>query len=706
MGVIDNYFENIDAGDLDTIITSPLTDAVESTSEAASSKGASVKTWIKDTAYDVVNRAAVIGKKIKSFVNDSAKYVMESWKSNNASISQENSSEKTSNISLVNSLYNIADTIGETASDTLNYFGDILESKGFSSSTFGKVLVSALKQGASARTDYKDGISETSFGEAMASSWAGNASTSFLDYFKSNNSGGGYKINIMKSTPLDANESRSAMFGTMILGTPYTFNSVADPDNRVFINSLVRDCKIVSFTPGLPKYNGSEYTQSDANNILKQTANPNDMLTYLLRNGMDKTFSEKDKRYYTFEAKYEEYFSYLEAMLNPIWIKMGLANGADGRTFNIFSFFNIRKGEQDGGIDPSNYKTLIEKYNGSIGFYTNPAGAFSESVSSSPTGFGSELSSRVNSESDTYQKLNYISGMGGGGSLRNTGRKVGIGMQIASNIGNQFAESFGGTISIRKEKAEGLGKIVKLAKVAAQAAIDTARVSATDDFGSFIQSFSVSNGMRVVYPELWSDSIYSKSINLNFSFVSPYGDPLSIFRYVYVPFCALLCLGLPRQASSNGYISPFFVRADIPGRFTTDLSFISDITWTKGGAQNLWSKDGLPRAIDVTVSLADLYPYLSMTKRLSFLSSNPSYTVFLDNMAGLCALNDTNSEDELNDYFKRLVDRVSGAGDYGNVLWNKFSSSRKSAAYSVGNSARTSISKNVSNIPWFHNSSL
>ena len=235
---------------------------------------------------------------------------------------------------------------------------------------------------------------------------------------------------------------------------------------------------------------------------------------------------------------------------------------------------------------------------------------------------------------------------------------------------------------------------------------DTARVSATDDFGSFIQSFSVSNGMRVVYPELWSDSTYLKSINLNFSFVSPYGDPLSIFRYVYVPFCALLCLGLPRQASSNGYISPFFVRADIPGRFTTDLSFISDITWTKGGAQNLWSKDGLPRAIDVTVSLADLYPYLSMTKRLSFLSSNPSYTVFLDNMAGLCALNDTNSEDELNDYFKRLVDRVSGAGDYGNVLWNKFSSSRKSAAYSVGNSARTSISKNVSNIPWFHNSSL
>jgi len=45
----------------------------------------------------------------------------------------------------------------------------------------------------------------------------------------------------------------------------------------------------------------------------------------------------------------------------------------------------------------------------------------------------------------------------------------------------------------------------------------------------------------------------------------------------------------------------------------------------------------------------DLYPYLAMTKRYSYLSSNPSFTVFLDNMAGLCALYQNESDDLLND---------------------------------------------------------
>lgn len=666
-----------------------------------------VKTWITDTAYDITNKAVAVGNKIKTVYEDAVNYITSSWSNNYETVKSSNeSTSKTSNISIINDVFEIGDTIGETMSSTLSYFSDILESSGFTASSFGAALTNALKEGTYSMVDYKDGISETSFGANMAASWAGNSQTSFLDYFRSNNSTNGYKINILKSTPLDANDSRNAMFGSMILGTPYTFNSVSDPNNRVFVDSLVKDCKIVSFTPGLPKYYGSQYLQDDKNSIYKQTSEPNDMLTYLLRNGMDKTFSEKDKRYYTFEAKYEEYFSYLEAMLNPIWIKMGLASSADGKTFNIFSFFNIRQGDQDGGIEPSNYKTLMEKYNGSIGFYTNASGAFSESVSNSPTGFGSELSSRVNSQSDEYQKLNYMTGMGNGGSMRNVGRKVAIGTQLAANVSQYISDNFTTTKAAMGMSSGGLKTVIKAAAVAGAAALDVTKISSADDFGSFIQSFGASNGMRVVYPELWSDSTYTKSINLNFSFISPYGDPLSVFRYVYVPFCALLCLGLPRQASANGYISPFFVRADIPGMFTTDLSFITDITWTKGGSNNLWTKDGLPRAIDVTISLADLYPYLAMTKRFSFLSANPSYTVFLDNMAGMCALNDTSSDDMMNEYFKRMVDRVNGTGDYGNSLWNKFSSSKSSAAYNVGNSARTSISKNLSDIPWFHNSSL
>ena len=588
------------------------------------------------------------------------------------------------------------------------------DDNGLGDSGLGKALVSIIRNIGDQLVSYKDGVSETSFGGKMEESWYGNAEKSFLNYFQQQNSkAGAYKINILKSTPLDSNTQRDSLFGTMIMGTPYTFNQVADPNNRAMINTVVKDCKIVSFTPGMPKYYGSSVLQDNDNDIYKQTTNPNDMLSYLLRNGIDSSFAEKDKRYYTFAAKYDEYFAYLEAMLNPIWIKMGLSNGSDGSTFNLFSFFKIKAGDADGAIQPDKYKELLEQYNSSIGFYCNPASAVSESISNSKTGIGSSLKSTVDAQGDYYQQLNYITGMGTGGSARNMSRKLSTVTHRVSAIKDYIGENF--TTAAKFSDAfssAASGKLTKslagLAGFAAGAILDVQRISDSQDLGAVIQSFATTNGMHVQYPELWADSTYSKNVNFNLTFMSPYGDPLSIFKYVYVPFCALLCLGLPRQAASNGYVSPFFVRADIPGMFTTDLGLISDITWTKGGAGNLWTKDGLPRAIDVTVTLTDLYEYLAMSKRMSFLSANPSYTVFLDNMAGLCTVTDGNSDDSLNDYFKKLINRISGDENSGNKLWNNFNGYQKKANYDVGNAKyqRESISKNLSKIPWFYNSSL
>ena len=337
----------------------------------------------------------------------------------------------------------------------------------------------------------------------------------------------------------------------------------------------------------------------------------------------------------------------------------------------------------------------------------------SESVSNSKTGIGSSLKSTVDAQGDYYQQLNYITGMGTGGSARNVSRKLSTVTHSVSAIKDYIGENFTTAASWSDAwSGAASGKLAKsvasLAGFAAGAIFDVQRISDSQDLGAIIQSFATTNGMHVQYPELWADSTYSKNINFNLTFMSPYGDPLSIFKYVYVPFCALLCLGLPRQAASNGYVSPFFVRADIPGMFTTDLGLISDITWTKGGAGNLWTKDGLPRAIDVTVTLTDLYEYLAMSKRMSFLSANPSYTVFLDNMAGLCTVTDGNSDDSLNDYFKKLINRISGDENSGNKLWNNFNGYQKKANYDVGNAKyqRESISKNLSKIPWFYNSSL
>jgi hypothetical protein len=193
-----------------------------------------------------------------------------------------------------------------------------------------------------------------------------------------------------------------------------------------------------------------------------------------------------------------------------------------------------------------------------------------------------------------------------------------------------------------------------------------------------------------------------RNMSFTFNFVSPYGDPLSIFQYVYVPFLSLLTFAMPRQAAQNGLVSPFFVRADIPGWITSDLAIISDLNWQRGGNDGtMWTKDKLPRAISGSFTVYDLYLYLAMTKRISFLSANPSYTVFLDNMAGLRALYNGSDEDPFNEYWEKMMSRVTGTA-VSQGLWNRFNANEQSENTNFTRTTRESLSKSINKkaAPW------
>jgi hypothetical protein len=111
----------------------------------------------------------------------------------------------------------------------------------------------------------------------------------------------------------------------MMLGAPLMYTRQTDPNNRTMINTFVKDSVFLSLTPGMPKYNGGAFQQefltfnsTFLTNYLNQTTTPQEMRDYLLKNGIDKLFGEKDRRYYTFQANYEEYYAYLETMLNTL----------------------------------------------------------------------------------------------------------------------------------------------------------------------------------------------------------------------------------------------------------------------------------------------------------------------------------------------------------------------------------------------------
>jgi hypothetical protein len=522
--------------------------------------------------------------------------------------------------------------------------------------------------------NYKNGVTETRYGRLMERSWG-----TFTSSIQNDRN---FNVNFLTTTPLDPSENENfTIYGNMMLGAPLMYTRQTDPNNRTMINTFVKDSTFLSLTPGMPKYNGGAFQQelvsSFQSSYLTQTQTAEEMRDYLLKNGIDQNFANKDKRYYTFSANYEEYYAYLETMLNTLWIKMGLSATEDEK-FNIFSFFS-----------GSQTDSLQQKYKSSIGFYVNPVGDVSESISSNT--FSSGFEDEANTASTDFQKLNFLTGMGTAGPARNINRQIAVaGFKIDTvksvlsnfNTGGQSLFSAGGLFNLAKS-------ISKFAN--------------TQDISALVQQFDVTNGMKVQYPQLWESSNYSKNMNFTFNFVSPYGDPLSIFQYVYVPFFSLLAMAMPRQAAENGLVSPFFVRADIPGWITSDLALITDITWQKGGSDGtLWTKDKLPRAISGSFTVTDLYPYLSSVKRLSFLSANPSFTVFLDNMAGLRALYNETQDDPFLEYWDNLINRVNGQRNTNDELWNRFSQDRKTVnnifAKTVKESQTRSINKKA--MPW------
>jgi hypothetical protein len=296
--------------------------------------------------------------------------------------------------------------------------------------------------------------------------------------------------------------------------------------------------------------------------------------------------------------------------------------------------------------------------------------------------------------------------MGKAGAIRNTARSVAMGLSFTKNIIQFVKDAASETIGTAKSFFQKGGNMIsKIAMGAVGGALgavkDVYRNTTQVDLGAQMQSFATTNGMHVVYPDLWADGGgYSKSMTFDFNFTSPYGDPLSIFKYVYVPFCTLLCFTMPRAADDNGYVSPFFVRADMPGLFTCDLGLISNISYTRGGPNGLFTKDGLPRAISGNFSIEDLYPYLAMSRRISFLSANPSYTSFLDTFTGFNAVYTTNDTSEINSYWRNMLNRVNGEHKY--TLWNKFDSDGRRANYLAANTVTESnFTVRPKSINWF-----
>ena len=117
---------------------------------------------------------------------------------------------------------------------------------------------------------------------------------------------------------------------------------------------------------------------------------------------------------------------------------------------------------------------------------------------------------------------------------------------------------------------------------------------------------------RVVLPDVFESSSFSRTVSCSFEFHYPYGDTFGKFENCYLQFLTLMCMGVCRQTGKMTYTSPFALRVFIKNHIMINCGMIESISVTRGGDSNDWCPDGHPKTLKVDVTIKDLEPNISL----------------------------------------------------------------------------------------------
>lgn len=390
-----------------------------------------------------------------------------------------------------------------------------------------------------------------------------------------------------------------------VFGLPAQFLPLTDPRinnsssdielGYEYADKIISRIPLLLMAPGKPSFM-TEYSAEDKANVLERIINTatGNVSTSSLEDLLD-----DDGRYYTFEYDQARYYTFVNPMCRIA-----------ARYLDIQDF--VIDGQR---LDSINWETFTQQRIRTIGdfgdfssvpFYVDADTSISESHSNSTT--QSMIASTVNSISDMGRELNFLLGYGASA----TGVDALNDADVAANI-------------------ENVNSIVS-------------KLMGSGNFLSNLASHltTVAAGGKLIFPDIWSDSQFSRSYNCEFKFISPDPSNLSIYLNVLVPLFHLLGFVCPQSIDSNpnGYTSPFLVRAIYKGFFNVDMGIITDMSVTKG-AECQWTPEGIPTSITVSITIKDLYQAMSITPTSA---GNLKYdtlnnTALMDYIANLCGIN-------------------------------------------------------------------
>ena len=409
---------------------------------------------------------------------------------------------------------------------------------------------------------------------------------------------GGNAIGHTANTP-NLNLSITDTFG--IHGMPYQFMDNVDRRvmdgsklGRIFADRVVTRMPLMVMSPGEPKFLAG-WKEEDIKDFWQN------LIASVGGGGTIDDVLSKQGRYYVFEERWDEYMKYVNPLCRHAAIFLGIGGedlpGGGG---------SLGKADYSGWTNPDVSGHL--NYRHSAAFYIHTETQVTDNMTN--TTFRSSIADKINSTSEMAKEVQFL--MGSAGAM--TGSKT------ATAVGNLSKDAELNAANAQQFVEDNLGSSNFLSKIAGNLA-------------------TVVQGGKLIFPEIWGDSQFSKSYNVTIKLRCPDPDPLSWFFTIWVPIAHILPYVLPKQSGPNGYIAPFLCRAFFKGLFTCQMGLVTGVNITRGSGAGDWTLDGLPCSVDISLDIKDLYSILSVTQEGSNELEILSNIGLLDYIANICGVN-------------------------------------------------------------------
>lgn len=422
-----------------------------------------------------------------------------------------------------------------------------------------------------------------------------------------------------------------------IFGLPYQYDKTVDPSYedssdsigwKYYHTYLVR-APILYLTPVRPKFMPG-FSKADKDNMLTAIFNGDNSMLSLFVN-------EKGEggRYYSTKFATEEYWSRLNTLCQALSIYLGIG---DVKVGNGLFAAPLKSADYREYSISSNVSSVFSGSN-TLAYYVDSIDSISETFSNETR--TSNLESVLNQGSDMTNEVAFLT---------------------SSMSLDKVGDFFTGLM-------DGLGDV-----------LNTLPFKWGNKIGTTLNS--ISQGGKLILPEIWSDSKYDNQGGSSFTIKLVSQNPcvLGWFFQVGIPYMTLVNFVASQAINDNAYNSPFLIKGYCRSSLNIDMGIISSMDVKKGDAGK-WTVHGLPTEVEISLNIQNLYSAFSTSKSLNDLSSNFFCMDYLANLAGL-NINKPSLERSL-DLYVTAIKHIFSPSTYTRYLGLKLEEAGNNIAFSV-----------------------